>query len=145
MAPKFFSKEWLDAVIDKANSDEEYLKKTKKFKATYLSIVTDCPDGNDVKVLIKFDKGKVVQFEYEAQPAPASFRIENEPWDPSESLVRAQGSYDTLKKLQLKELTSMEAMMAKLYKSDGDITKAVTFLPYSNAYMDLQATVECEY
>ena len=147
MAPKFFSKEWLDAVIEKANSDEEYLKKTdtEKFKATYLSIVTDCPDGNDVKVLITFERGKVVQFEYDAKPAPASFRMENEPWDPSESLVRAQASYDTYKKLQMKELTSIEAMQAKLYQSDGDFNKAVALLPYSNAYMDLQATVDCEY
>lgn len=145
MAPKFFSKEWLDIVIEKANNDNKYLEKTKKFKATYMSIVTDCPDGNDVKVLIKFDKGKIVKFEYEPQPIPASFRIENEPWDPSECLIRAQGSYDTLKRLQLKELNSLDAMKANLYKSDGDVLKAVAFLPYSNAYMDLQSTVECEY
>ena len=145
MAPKFFSKEWLNAVIEKANTDPEYLKKTEKFKASYLFIVTDCPDGNDVKILLKFDKGKVVEHEYEAQSAPAGFRMENEPWDPSESLVRAQGSYDTYKKLQLKELTSIEAMRAELYQSEGNIIKVMSLLPYSNAYMDLQATVDCEY
>jgi hypothetical protein len=145
MAPKFFSKEWLDTVIEKANTDKKYLDKTKKFKASYLFIVTDCPDGSDVKILLKFDKGKVVDHEYEAQPAPATFRMENEPWDPSESLVRAQGSYDTYKKLQLKELNSIEAMKANLYQSEGNIIKVMALLPFSNAYMDLQATVDCEY
>src|SRR4030042_5080392 len=141
MAPRFFSKEWLDAVIEKANTDKEYLKKTGKFKANYLFIVTDCPNGNDLRILLKFDKGKVVEHEYEAQPAPASFRMENEPWNPSESLVRAQGSYDTYKKLQLKELTSMEPLKANLYKSEGNILKVMALLPFSNAYMDLQASV----
>ena len=145
MAPKFFSKEWLDEVIEKANTDKKYLDKTKKFKASYLFIVTDCPDGNDVKILLSFNKGKVVDHEYEAQPAPASFRMENEPWDPSESLVRAQANYETYKKLQLKELNSIEAMKANLYQSEGNIIKVMALVPFSNAYMDLQATVACEY
>ena len=145
MAPRYYSKEWLEAVIDKANSDQEYLKKTAMFNAIYLFIVTDCPDGNDVKVLLKFEKGKIVEHKYEAKPAPASFRMENEAWDESISLFRSQGHYDTYKKLQLKELTPMQALSKQLYKTEGNMVKAMSLIKYSNAFNDLQATVECEY
>ena len=145
MAPRFYSKEWLDAVVEKTKSDKEYINKTKGFTAGYLFIVTDCPDGNDVKVLMKFDKGTVVQYEYEAKPAPASFRMENEPWDESISNFRAQGSYDTYKKLQTKEINPMQALTGKLYKTEGNMVKAMQLMSGSMAFTDLQASIDCEY
>ncbi len=145
MAPRFYSKEWNDAVIEKTKTDKEYLKKTEKFTATYLFIVTDCPDGNDLKISLTFDKGKIVDHEYEAKPAPASFRMESEPWEPTISLVRAQGSYDTYKKLQTKELNPMQALMQKLYKSEGNMVKAMQLMSCSQAFTDLQASIDCEY
>src|SRR4030042_5588914 len=145
MAPRFYSKEWLEAVIKKANSDKAYLEKAKKLTGSFLSVITDCPDGNDVKVWIKFDKGKVVQYEYEAKPAPASFRIEKEPWDKSISIVKAQGNYDTFKKVQTKEMNPMQAMGSGLYKSEGDMVKLLWLMPSNKAYTDLQATVDCDY
>ena len=145
MAPRFYSKEWLDALIEKVNNDEEYLKKAAKLTASYLYIVTDCPDGNDIKILFKFDKGKIVEHEYEAKPAPAGFRIDSEAWDPSKSLVRAQGSYDTYKKIQTKEMNPIQALSSGLYKTDGNMAKALTLMPYIQSYTDLQATVACEY
>jgi TusA-related sulfurtransferase len=74
MAPRFYSKEWLEAVIAKANSDKEYLKKAAKLTGAFLSVIADCPDGNDVKVWIKFDKGKVVDYEYKARQSTGDLR-----------------------------------------------------------------------
>ena len=145
MAPRFYSKEWLEAVIEKTNSDKQYLDKAKKLTGAFLSVITECPDGNDVKVWIKFDKGKVVDYEYKAEPAPASFRIENEPWDEAISLVKAQGTYDTFKKIQMKEMNPMQAMGSGLYKSDGNMVQLIKLMPYNKAYTDLQTTVDCEY
>lgn len=143
MAPRFYSKEWIDAVKEKTNNDKEYLKKATKLTASFLYVVTDCPDGNDLKILFKFDKGKIT--EYEVKPAPAGFRIENEAWDPSKSIVRAQGSYDTYKKLQTKEMNPMQALSSGQYTTDGNMAKALTLMPYLQSYTDLQATVACEY
>ena len=145
MAPRFYSREWLETVIDKANNDKEYLGKTKGFKASYLFIVTDCPDGNDVKVLLKFDKGKIVHWEYDSKPAPAGFRMENELWDETISMFRAQGSYDTYKRLQTKDLTPMGAIMANLYKSEGNMYKGMQLMVYSDHFTNLEATVDCVY
>ena len=144
MAPRFYSKEWVDATVEKANNDKDYLKKTENFTASYLVIITDFPDGNDIKILFKFDKGKV-QYEYEAKPSPASFRVEDEPWDPSVSLFRVQGNYDTYARLHKKEMTSMQALSAKMYKTDGDLTKVMSLTVYSQAWSEIQASVDCEF
>jgi len=145
MAHRFYSKEWLQECIDRVNNDKEYLKKTKKLNFTPLTIVTDCPDGNDLSIIMQYVKGKVVRFVYDAKPSPASFRMETEPWDPKVSLLKAQGSYDTFKKIHLKELTLMDAMMNDLYKSDGDFVKAAAMLTDIDAYMQIQATVPCDF
>jgi len=145
MALRFYSKEWLEATIDKANNDQEYLKKAADLSAALLTVVLDCPDGNDVRVLTKFDKGKVVYYEYDARPAPASFRMENEPWDDTVSIARAQASYDTYKKLQTKELSALKAIVDKLYKTEGNMAKVMSLMSYLQAFNDLQATVDCEY
>ena len=146
MAPRFWSKEWVDECVEKTKSDKEYVEKTKgKFTASYLILVTDCPDGNDVRVLLKFNKGKVVQYEYEAKPAPASFRMENDTWDEMVSQFRAQASYATYKKLQEKEITPMQALTQNLYKSDGNMVKAMSLMKYSQAFNELQSRTDCVY
>ena len=145
MAPKFYSKEWVDACIEKTNTDKDYLQKTEKFTASYSFIVSDCPDGNDIRVLLSFNKGKVVDHEYEVKPVPASFRMENEPWDESISIMRAQATYDTYAKINKKELTALGAVTAGLYESEGNMVKAMQLMSGSQAFTDLQATIDCEY
>jgi len=145
VAPRFYSEEWWDAVIEKTKIDKEYLKQTEKYNTSYLFIVTDCPDGNDLKVYLKLEKGKVIEFNYEAKLSPASFRVENESWDESISDYRLQASYDTYKQLQLKEINAMQAMIKKLYQVEGNIAKQMLIMNESQAFNDLQASIECEY
>jgi len=145
MAPRFYSKEWWDTVIEKTKNDKEYLKQTEKYNTSYLFIVTDCLDGNDLKVYLKLEKGKVIKFNYEAKPSPASFRVENESWDESISDYRLQASYDTYKQLQLKEINAIQAMIKKLYQVEGNIAKQMLIMNESQAFNDLQASIECEY
>lgn len=145
MAPRFYSKEWVEAVKQAANSNEEYLKKTKGFTAKYLFIVTDCPDGNDVSVLWDMQEGKVAGAEYRAKPAPSDMRIGVEHWDESISLAKNQGSYDTFAKIQRKELTMLGALGAKLFKVEGDLVKGMAMMAYNVAFGDVQAALPCEY
>lgn len=144
MAPKFYSKEWCEAIKQKANSDEEYLKKQQKLTASLLFIVTDMPDGTDVKLLWKHNKGHV-DFEWEAQPSPAPFRREKEHWDDSISLTRTSGAYQTYAKIQKREMSLMQSMATKLYVTDGDMIKAMQFMPNMVFFTDLMATIPCEY
>ena len=145
MAPRFWSKEWVEAGVQKANSDEAYLKKTAKYTNKTWVVMTDCPDGNDVSVKFTFNKGKIVNYDYETKPAPADFRIGNSPWDESMSLFRAQASYETWGKIQRKELNPLAAQNANLYVFEGQMIKMLAVMGYIMAFSDIQASVPCEY
>ena len=145
MAPRFFSKEWLEEVVKKANSDEAYLKKASKYTIKTWIVITDCPDGNDVSIKFTYENGKVANYVYETAPAPSEFRIGNSPWDESISLFRTQASYETWAKIQRREVSVMASMNARLYVTEGEMAKILPYLGYITAYADLQATVPCEY
>ncbi len=144
MAPRFYSKEWCEAVKQKANSDEEYLKKTKGLTVKYMFIVTHCPDGNDIKVLWEYDKGKT-RYEYTEKKAPSDMRIGQEPWNDSISLIKNQVAYDTFVKIQKGELTPIGALVNKLWALEGDLVKGMRFQPYNDAVNELQKSIPCEY
>ncbi len=144
MAPKFYSKEWCEAVAKKANSDPEYLKKAKNFTVKYIFVITDCPDGNDVKVLWDYQQGKIANWTWEAKKAPSSFRIGQEPWDESISLIKNQLSCTTMAKVLKKEVTGLGAIGAKLWKMQGDLVKGLKFQPYNALISDIQASVPWE-
>lgn len=145
MAPRYLSKEWVDATVEKANADEKYLEKNQKFNTTTWIVATDCPDGNDVSIKYTYEKGKVVKCEYNMAPAPSEYRIGNSPWNESISIFRTQAPYETWVKIQKRELTVMAAMNAKLYVIEGDMMKSIAILANITAFADIQATIPCEY
>ena len=145
MAPRFYSKEWCEMIAKESKENEAYLKKVKGFTAKYIFIVTDDPDGNDIKVRWHFEDGKVVQFDYDVAPAPSTFRIGQEHWDDSMSMAKTESSYEVWKKVQLKQMTVLGAMGAKLYKVEGDLIKGMAMMAYNTAFADIQIPLPCEY
>ncbi len=145
MAPRFFSKEWCEAVAKKANADEEYLSKTKKFTVKYLFVVTDTPDDTDVKVIWEYNEGKITLGLYEEKKKPSGFRIGEEPWNESISLMKNQASYDTLKKIRDKQMTGLAAIGTKLWKIEGDLVKGMKYQPYNALVAEVQAQTPCKY
>lgn len=145
MAPRFYSKEWCEAFQKKVNSDKQYLEKMKGFTVKYLFVVTDCPDGKDVKVLWDYQDGKLAKFEYSEKQAPSDFRIGQEPWNDSISLMKNQASYETFKKIQKKELSGLAALGNKLWKMQGDLVKAMKYTANNAVIQEMQASVPCEY
>jgi len=139
MAPvRFYSKAWADKTVELTNTDEEYLKKTKGFTTSFIFVVTDDPDGNDIKIHWFFDKGKLVNMTYEAKPAPSDMRIGVEHWDESISLAKNQGSYESFAKVRRGEMTVMATMSAKLMQVQGDLIKGMSMMAYNVAFADLQ-------
>lgn len=144
MAPRFFSKEWCEAVQKNANSDEEYLSKCKAFTVKYLFIVTDTPQGTDVRVIWDYNEGKV-NFTHEEKPIPSGWRIGEEPFDESIALVKNQASYDTLAKVRDKSITGLAAIGTKLWRIEGDLVKGMKYQMYNGLIGEIQAQTPCEY
>jgi putative sterol carrier protein len=143
MPPRFYSKEWVEQVQKKSNSDEAYLKKAKTYTTKMVFVVRDDPDGNDIKIIWDFQAGKLLKFDYSTAKAPSNFRTE--PWNESISLARIQATYATYVKLQKRELSPMAAMSAKLYMIEGNMIKIMVHMGNFTAAADLWATVPCVY
>lgn len=143
--PRFYSKEWCAAYQQKANADPEWREKMKGFTVKYLFVVTDDPDGNDIKIIWEYNDGELVNFTYETKPAPSSFRIGQEPWDESISLMKNQASYATFTKIQKKEITGLAALGSKLWKMEGDLIKAMKYTANNAIIQEMQASVPVEY
>ena len=73
--PRFYSKEWCEAYQQMANADTDWRAKMKGFTEKYLFVVTDDPDGNDIKILWDYQDGELVNVKYETKPAPSDFRL----------------------------------------------------------------------
>ena len=144
MAPRFYSREWCEAVKQKANSDEGYLGKTKGFTVKLMFIITDCPDGNDIKVIWDFNDGKM-EYEYTEKKAPSDMRIGQERWDESISLTKNQTSYDTYVKIQKGETTPVAALGAKLWLLEGDLVKGMKYQRFNPLVSEIQKSIPCEY
>ncbi len=111
---RYYSQEWAEKVKELTHMNEEYLKKTKGFTAKYLFVITDDPDGNDIKILWDFKEGKLQNVGYTVKKAPSDMRIGVEHWDDSMSMAKNQGSYDAFSKVRRGEMTVMGTMGAKM-------------------------------
>ena len=138
---RFYSKEWAEKVKELTHTNQEYLKKTKGFTAKYLIIITDDPDGNDIKILWDFKEGKLQKVEYTVKKAPSDMRIGVEHWDDSISMAKNQGAYQTFAKVRRGEMTVLGTMGAKLMKVEGDLIKGMSMMAYNVAFADLQNTI----
>jgi hypothetical protein len=145
MAPRFYSKEWCEAYQKKANADLEFRKRMKGFTVNYLFVVTDDPNGNDIRILWHYVDGELVSFEYNTKPSPSDFRIGQSPWNESISLGRNQASYATFEKITKKEISGLAALGSKLWKMEGDLIKAMKYTANNAIIQEMQASVPVEY
>ena len=140
---KFFTQEWLDAVKEKANADETYMKKTKGLTLRVQNLVTDCPGGVDKLLSHEFDQGKVLSSTVEEAPAPSDWRTT--PYDSTQYLFRTVGTYDYYAALNRNEIDPVQGLSKGVFRIEGDMMRVLGKLGYLQNFFDLQATIPCEY
>ena len=143
MAMKYGSMEWLNALKEKSQTDQEYLKKAKRLTMKWQDVVTDAPGGVDLLVEWEVKEGKLVSVKREEKKAPSDFR--EFPFDEKEYLARFMTSYETSCKLHKKEMTVVTALMSGRYKIRGPLPKIMALMPELTAFGDLAASIPCEY
>ena len=143
MAIKYGSIEWLNAVKEKSQTDQDYLKKAKRFTAKWQNVVTDAPGGVDLLVEWEAKEGKIISVKREEKKAPSDFR--EFPFDEKEWLARFMGSYETCCKLNTKEINMMSALMGGGYKIRGPLPKVMVLMAELSAFADLMSSIPCEY
>ncbi len=143
MAPKHYSREWMENVQKKTQTDQEYQKKAKDLTYRSQYVVTDCPGGVDKLVDWTLEKGVLLKWTMEEKPAPSEFRTM--PFDGKEYFMRVSGSYKTFGRMNRKEITPLQCIMQKIYKIEGPMPKIMALMGPINALNDLIASVPVEY
>ena len=66
----YYSEAWLAERVENLNNSENQLKKAKKLNGKFCFRVWDGPDGKDRLAKWEFNKGKCIDYGFEAQAAP---------------------------------------------------------------------------
>ena len=140
---KFYSPEFWEAVKEKANVDEKYLRKARGLTLSYQLLVLDCPGNVDRLVTVTMEKGKVVSCPVEEAPAPSPWRTQ--PVDGTKYLFRNVASYETFAKLNRKEITPMGGISTGAFKIEGELTRVLGKMAEFLGFIELISTVPCEY
>lgn len=129
MAVKFLSEEWAQAISGALNSSEDFKKAASGQQAKIQQVVTDSPDGSEVKYYFKLEGGTVDISLGELSDAEATI----------------SQNYDTAVAINKLELNAQNAFMQGKLKISGNMMKLMQLQPVINAMPKAVADVEVEY
>ena len=140
---KFKSKEWLDACVEKMDTDPTHLKDASKLTVKWCNIVLDSPDGTDKFEAWDIKNGKCLNLRHEEKPAPSDFRTL--PFDKKEFDYMCTATYEVLAKLHRGELTAMQALRNPAYKIQGSRLKLLMLTKALSSWNEVQKAIPTEY
>jgi hypothetical protein len=136
------TQEFYDAVKEKANSDERYLKKAQGLTVKFQNLLMDCPGDVDRLVDWGLTEGKVTSVKLQESPAPSAWRTA--PLRP-DYFLRTIGKYETYVKLNKEEITPGQGQETGAFRIMGNLSKIMAKIATFTAFTDLIATIPVEY
>jgi hypothetical protein len=126
---RFWSEESVKQTIDTLNDDQEHLALAKNLSGKVVIRVLDDPAGQDIHARFTFEKGKCVDWTYEAEPAPSSLR--DRAFKPMvDGLARITANYETFVKLDKGEMETPDTVDSPDYTIEGH---KLMLMPYMQA------------
>ena len=126
---RFWSEASVRETVDALNVDREHLELAANLSGTMVIRVLDDPDGQDIHACFRFDKGRCVDWTYEAAPAPSALR--ERPFKPMvDGLARVTANYDTFVKLDRGEIEVPDTVDSPDYSIEGNM---LMLMPYMQA------------
>jgi hypothetical protein len=138
----YATQEFYDAVKEKANSDERYLKKAKGLTIRFQNLLMDCPGDVDKLIDWGLSEGKVESVKLQESPAPSAWRTA--PLRP-DYFLRTIASYETYVKLNKKEISPEEGQASGAFRIMGNLSKIMAKIATFTTFTDLIATIPAEY
>jgi putative sterol carrier protein len=129
VAVKFLSKEWAQAMTDALNSSEAFQKAAAGQQAKIQQVVTDSPDGGEVKYYFKLDGGSADVSLGELADAEATI----------------SQNYETAVAIDRSELNAQNAFMQGKLKISGNMMKLMQLQGVINAMPQAVSEVQREY
>lgn len=129
MAIKFLSQEWADQMTEALNSSEEFQKAASGQSAKLQQVVTDAPDGGEVKYYFTLDGGKAEVNLGELQDAEATITQ----------------NYETAVGVTKQEINAQNAFMQGKLKISGNMMKLMQLQSVINAMPKAVSHIDVEY
>ena len=129
MAVKFLSEEWASTMTEALNSSEEFKKAATGQQVKLQQVVTDTPDGGEVKYYFTLDGGTADIGIGEATDAEATITQ----------------NYETAVAIVKQDLNAQNAFMQGKLKVTGNMMKLMQLQGVFNAMPKAASDVEVEY
>lgn len=129
VAVKFLSEEWANSITEALNSSDEFKSAASSQQANLQQVVTDVPDGGEVKYYVKIGEGTAEVSLGELPDAEATLTQ----------------SYDVAAALSKGELNGQQAFMQGKLKISGNMMKLMQLQGVFNALPSAVSEVDVEY
>lgn len=129
MAVKFLSEEWANEVTSRLNASDDFKKAASGQTAKLQQVVTDAPDGGEVKYYFKLEDGTAEVSLGELQDAEATI----------------SQNYETAVGITKQELNAQNAFMQGKLKISGNMMKLMQLQGVFNAMPKAASGVDVEY
>jgi putative sterol carrier protein len=129
VAIKFLSQEWADQMTEALNSSEEFQKAAGGQSAKLQQVVTDTPDGGEVKYYFTLEGGKAEVQLGELQDAEATITQ----------------NYETAVGVTKQEINAQNAFMQGKLKISGNMMKLMQLQSVVNAMPKAVSHIDVEY
>jgi putative sterol carrier protein len=129
VAVKFLSEEWAQAMSEALNSSDDFKKAAANQQAKLQQVVTDAPDGGDIKYYFKLENGS-------AEVALGEL---------VDSEATITQNYETAAAINKQELNAQNAFMTGKLKIQGNMMKLMQLQGVVNTMPQAVSGVEVEY
>jgi putative sterol carrier protein len=129
VAVKFLSEEWAQAMTEALNSSEDFKKAATGQQAKLQQVVTDTPDGGEVKYYFKLENGS-------GEVALGEL---------ADSEATISQNYETAAAINQQQLNAQNAFMQGKLKIQGNMMKLMQLQSVINTLPKAVSDVEVEY
>ena len=141
---RYFSRQGVEESLEVINNNAEHLEAARNLTGVVALRALDDPDGNDVLVTYTFDRGRIVDFVYEAEKAPSSLR--DRPFKPMvDGLVRVSANYATFVKLDTGEMETADTVDSPDYNIEGNMLMVLPLLQSFDSWNRVVRGIDKEY
>lgn len=126
---RYFSREGVEQTVERINNSKEHLELAQNLTGKVLLVALNDPDGNDLLVAYTFDRGKCVDWVYEAEKAPSALR--ERAFKPMiDGMAKVTAEYETFVKLDKGEIEAADTIDRPDYKIEANM---IMILPMMQA------------
>lgn len=143
MTLRYYSKEWVEALVEKMATSPEFAKAAGKLAGTFVFRIYESPGGLDRMTQWKFEKGRCVQWSYEEQTAPWT-ELRDAPFNPN-WVSRISCPYPMLAKINRGEMTPMRALTSSQYQIEGKKVLILKMIKAVESWNRLAASIPAVY